>query len=178
MLKRFSLGVLMMLILVSMLTSCKKKVDYSKIKSEKPVTEIQTGDYDLDFTIMHNSVIDYLSSEYMPFFFVKENGFDISGDNTNKSITLTCQCIDGTTYEDVSLFLSMALNGIALNAAEQDFRFKSPTVDKDGTYLDYGTVFNTYSLKIDATRDDGYKLVDKTFKPGEKITIDPRYIKE
>ena len=72
MFKKLSLGVLLMLILASMLTSCKKKTDYSKIKSEKPVTEIQTGDYDLDFTIMHNSVIDYLSSEYMPFFFIKE----------------------------------------------------------------------------------------------------------
>lgn len=178
MLKRFSLGVLLMFICVAMLTSCKKKIDYSKIKSEKPVTEIQTGDYELDFTIMHNSVIDYLSSEVMPFFFVKENGFDISGDNKEKLIKITCQCLDGTTIEDLNLFLSMALNGIALNAAEQDYRFKSPTVDSEGTYVDYGTVFDVYSLQVNSSCDDGTVLMDKLFKAGEKITVDPRYIKE
>ncbi len=178
MLKRLSLCVLLMLISLFALISCKKKIDYSKIKSEKPVTEIQTGDYELDFTIMHNSVIDYLSSEVMPFFFIKENGFDISGNNTDKSINLTCKCLDGTTIEDLNLFLSMALNGIALNAAEQDYRFKSPNVDNEGTYLDFGTVFNVYSLQINATCDDGTVLMDKVFKAGEKITIDPRYIKE
>ena len=72
----------------------------------------------------------------------------------------------------------MALNGIALNAAEQDYRFKSPNVDNEGTYLDFGTVFNVYSLQINATCDDGTVLMDKVFKAGEKITIDPRYIKE
>ena len=178
MLKRFSLLVLMLLIAITSLSSCKKDIDYSKLSAEKPNQELKTDAYDLDFVVMHNYVIDYLSSEVMPFFYVKDNSFDISGDNANKTITVKCTCVNGTTVEDLDLFLSMVLNGIALNAAEQDFRFKNPTVSKDGTYMDFGCVFDTYTLKIDAKLEDNTVLRNYTFKPGEKITIDPRYIKE
>lgn len=178
MLKRFSFLFLMLIIFVTSLNACKKSIDYSKISSEKPDQELQTGDYNLDFIIMHNYVIDYISGEVMPFFFIKENGFDISGDNSTKTITIKCNCVNGTTIEDLNLFLSMALNGIATNAAEQDYRFTKPTIDKDGTFLDYGNIFKTYSLNIYATIDDNSVLMDKKFPAGSTITIDPRYIKE
>ena len=173
MLKKSSF-VIMMLLYALLLTSCKKE-EYSKLP---PDLELSNDGYNLNFTRIHNDVIDYLSSEVMPFFFVKDNGFDISGDNENKSISITCNCISGTQKHDLDLFLSMALNGIAQVASEQDYRFKAPSVDNDGTYLDYGNIFDVYSLHIYATIEEESVLMDKTFKPGEKITIDPRYIKE
>lgn len=177
MLKRLSLFVLLLLFAFS-LFSCKKGPDYSKMSVEKPNQELKTDDYNLDFVVMHNYVIDYLSSEVMPFFFVKDNSFDISGDNVKKNITVKCTCMNGTTITDLDLFLSMVLNGIAINAAEQDYRFKNPTVSNDGTYVDYGNVFDTYELKIYAELEDKSVLRDNTFRPGSKISIDPRYIKE
>lgn len=178
MLKRISLFFLMLIIALTSLVSCKKKLDYSKIVSEKPDQSLRTGDYDLDFNAMHNYVIDYLSSEVMPFFFVKDGSFDISGDNKSKEITIKCTCINGTTVTDLDLFLSMVLNGIALNASEQDYRFKKPSVLSDGSYGDYGTVFNVYGLKIRADLEDKTILRNNSFKPGDTIPIDPRYIKE
>ena len=95
-----------------------------------------------------------------------------------KLITVTCVCTKGTTVNDVDLFLSMLLNGIGFNAAEQDYRFKNPTVGSDGSYTDFGTVFNIYNLKIDAKDEDGKVLRDDYIKATERIPIDPRYIKE
>ena len=178
MFKRFSLFAMMIFVLLSSLVSCKRSIDYSRIVSEKPDQSIRTGDYDLDFVAMHNYVIDYLSSELMPFFFVKEGSFDIDGDNTSKVINVKCTCMNGTVVYDLDLFLSMVLNGIALNASEQDFRFKRPTVDTDGTFLDFGNVFDTYTLNIYADLENKEILRNDSFKPGDKITIDPRYIKE
>ena len=178
MLKRFSLLFLMLIISLTSLVSCKKKVDYSKISVEKPDQSLRTGDYDLDFTAMHNFVIDYLSSEFMPFFFVKNGSFDISGDNSTKEISIKCTCINGTVVSDLDLFLSMVLNGIAINANEQDYRFKKPSVLSDGSYGDYGNVFDVYGLNIYADLEDKSILRDNKFKPGQTIPIDPRYIKE
>lgn len=178
MLKKFSLFILLLIISALSLFSCKKGIDYSKISSEKPDQSLQTGDYNLDFVIMHNYVIDYLSSEFMPFFFVKNNSFDISGDNEKKIITVKCTCINGTVVSDADLFLSMVLNGIALNAAEQDYRFKKPSISSDGTYQDFGNVFDTYDLKIYVDVEDGTILRDETYKAKETIPINPKYIKE
>lgn len=177
MFKKLSLFILLLLLAFSVF-ACKKGIDYSKISGEKPNQELKTGDYDLDFVVMHNFVIDYITSEVMPFFFVKDNSFDISGDNEKKTITVTCTCMNGTTLSDLDLFLSMVLNGIAINASEQDYRFKYPTTDNDGTYLDYGNVFDTYDLKIHAELENKTVLRDDTFKAKSKILIDPRYIKE
>ena len=79
MFKKLSLFILLLLLAFSVF-ACKKGIDYSKISGEKPNQELKTGDYDLDFVVMHNFVIDYITSEVMPFFFVKDNSFDISGD--------------------------------------------------------------------------------------------------
>lgn len=178
MLKRLSLFFLMLIISLTSLVSCKKNIDYSKIVSEKPDLSLRTGDYDLDFDAMHNYVIDYLSSELMPFYFVKNGSFDISGDNSTKVISVKCTCMNGTLVTDLDLFLSMVLNGIALNANEQDYRFKKPSVLSDGSYGDYGTVFDVYGLNIYADLEDKTVLRNNNFKPGDTIPIDPRYIKE
>ena len=178
MFKRFSLFAMTIIIILSSLVSCKRSIDYSRIVSEKPDQNVRTGGYDLDFVSMHNYVIDYLSSELMPFFFVKDGSFDIDGDNNTKVINVKCTCMNGTVVYDLDLFLSMVLNGIALSAAEQDFRFKRPSVDSDGTFLDFGNIFDIYTLNIYADLEDKTVLRNNSFKPGEQITIDPRYIKE
>lgn len=178
MLKRLSLFILLFLMSIVLLCSCKKKTDYSKITAEKPDMSLKTGDYNLDFIAMHNSVIDYLTSEATPFFFVKDNSFDISGSNEEKLITVKCTCMTNTTVQDLDLFLSMVLNGIGINASEQDYRFKKPSTDSEGTYIDFGTVFDTYSLKIYSDLEDKSVLRDVTIKHGQRIPIDPKYIKE
>lgn len=182
MFKRTSLIFLLLLILVS-LFACKgrKSIDQTKEfpYETAPYYGVPTEDYNLDFNDMNNYVIDYLNSENMPFFFVKSNADGIlSGDNEKKVITLTCTCEKGTTVHDVDLFLSMALNGIGFNAAEQDSRFKKPTIDSDGVFTDFGTVFNVYNLKIDAKNEDGEVLRDEYINATDRIPIEPRYIKE
>lgn len=177
MLKRFSILVLMLISVIS-LSSCKKTTDYSKIRAERPDQSIKTGDYDLNFVIMHNYVINYISQEFMPFFYIKNNSFDISGDNEKKIISVKCTCVSGTVVDDVDLFLSMVLNGIATNAAEQDYRFKAPSVSSDGTYIDFGNVFDVYALKIYADVEDNTVLRDDFYQPKAPIPINPKFIKE
>lgn len=179
MLKRSFNFVLLLLITITLMSCSNKSKDYSELATiEPPKIGTQEGEYALDFVSIHNFVIDYITENEMPFFFVKEGEFDISGDNEEKFIKITCQCIKGTVLDDVDLFLSMTLNGISLNAAEQDYRFKAPSVGKDGSYNDFGTVFDTYELQIDAKLDDGTVLRQETIRPGQRIPIDPKYIME
>lgn len=181
MFKKFSF-IFLLLLISSMFISCKnnRKIDESLMYGTRtPDLEVKTGDYNLDFVDMNNYVIEYLNSEVMPFFFVKSNQDGIlSGDNEKKLITVSCVCQKGTLVNDVDLFLSMVLNGIGFNASEQDYRFKSPTVGTDGAFMDFGTVFNVYDLKIDAKDEEGAILRDDYIKATQKIPIDSRYIKE
>lgn len=179
MFKKLSYFIVLSLISITLI-SCRKKKDYSDLRVEAPNRNIMTGAYDLDFYEMHNSVIDYLSSEATPFFFVKSGteNFEVDGSNEEKYISVRCVCLKGTTIEDVDLFLSMVLNGIASNASEQDYRFMRPSVGKSGEYTDFGTVFNTYELRIDAKNEDGTVLRNVSIKPGQSIPIEPRYIME
>ena len=160
------------------LFSCKKNVETKTEPNVKPDMNISNGEPNIDFTVMHNFVIDSISSQPTPFFYIVENKFDISGDNDKKNVVLTCTCLDGTTIEDLDLFLSMALNYVGINAAEQDFRFKAPTVNNDGSYNDFGTFFNLYSLEIHADTQKGETLRNDFVKAGNKIPVDPRYILE
>lgn len=175
--------VFLMLLSASTLFSCSNKSNVTETKEfpyeTKPYYGNLTGDYNLDFNDMNNYVIDYLNSEAMPFFFVKSNKDGIlSGDNDKKLITITCTCTNGTTVHDLDLFLSMALNGIGYNASEQDSRFVKPSVGQDGSFTDFGTVFNVYNLKIDAKDESGNVLRDDYINATERIPIDPKYIKE
>lgn len=181
MFKKFSF--IFLLLLSSLLfVSCKNsnKIDEALMHGTRtPDFDLSTGDYNLDFVDMNNYVIEHLNSDFMPFFFVKSNKDGVlTGDNEKKLITVTCVCTNGTTVNDVNLFLSMVLNGIGFNAAEQDYRFKGPTATGDGTFTDFGTVFNVYNLKIDAKDENGKVLRDDYIKATERIPIEPRYIKE
>lgn len=184
--KRYMTIVLLCLLSISMF-ACKKKsaADLAKMVGTNseiyigaPDLNLKEGAYDLNFVRMHNYVIDYMTEEAMPFFYVKNGEFDISGDNKTKVIEVKCKCIKGTTVEDVDLFLSMVLNGIGTNAAEQDFRFKAPSVGQDGAYTDFGSVFKEYRLKIDAEVDDGTVLRKEDIRAGQRIPVDPKYIME
>ena len=181
MFKKFSFIFLLLLCAVT-LFSCNKS-DVATTKEfpyeTKPFYDKLTDDYKLDFVDMNNYVIEHLNSDFMPFFFVKSNKDGIlSGDNEAKLIIVNCVCTKGTTVNDVNLFLSMVLNGIGFNAAEQDYRFKVPTASSDGSFTDFGTVFNVYNLKIDAKDEDGNVLRNDYIKATERIPIEPRYIKE
>ncbi len=181
MFKRTSSIFLLLIMLLSLFACKKANIDETREfpYETAPYYGVPSEDYNLDFNDMNNYVIDYLNSENMPFFFVKSNKDGIlSGDNEKKLITITCECTKGTTVHDLDLFLSMALNGIGFNAAEQDNRFKRPTVDSTGTFTDFGSVFNVYSLKIDAKNEDGEVLRNDLINATERIPIEPRYIKE
>lgn len=157
--------------------ACKKEQNYEASAIAPDTGKLQT-EYNLDFTEIHNSVIDAISSQYTPFFFIKNGEFDISGDNEKKVIQVSCTCMDGTTVEDVDLFLSMVLQYIGSNAAEQDFRFAAPKVDGSGTFVDFGTVFNTYGLALRCDTESGKILRNDDIKAGGKIPVDSRYWKE
>lgn len=161
-----------------LLFSCKKAdiTDYSS--GIAPSIEKSKGEIGLDFVEMHNYVIDSISEQYTPFFFIKDGQFDISGDNQNKLIIVSCTCLDGTTVNDVDLFFSLVLQYIGFNAAEQDFRYVKPSTDETGTFIDFGTVFNTYDLRIKSQTESGSVLRDDYVKKGTKIPIDSRYWSE
>ena len=171
--------ILLVLFLLScFLFSCKKTTDYTAIKATAPEVRQVPINYGLDFTEMHNYVIDSLQSELTPFFYIVNGKFDISGDNDKKEIVVKCTCLNACVPEDVNLFFSYVLNLIGINASEQDYKYKAPSVSADGTYLDFGTVFNSFDLRLFADKESGDVIRDTYVKKGEPIPIDPRYIKE
>ena len=164
-----------LLLLIFSCVACKKqeKITYSQETPETAV--LAEKEPELDFVEMHNYVIDTISSNANPFFFVKDGKFDISGTNDPKAIKISCVCINGTVEQDVNLFFSLVLNNIGFNAAEQDFRYEKPKTDGDGTFISFGTIFNDYDLELHAENEDGTVIVDKKIKAGEDIPVDPRY---
>ena len=170
--------ILALIILGTLLVSCsnRKELDLSNV--QPPKMEKMEGDYNLDFTAMHNYVIEELQADLTPFFYIVNGSFDISGDNEKKEITVKCKCMDGCVENDVDLFFSMVLNLISYNASEQDYRFKAPSLDNNGTYIDFGTVFNYYDLKLYAEKESGEVLKNLIVTKGYKIPIDSRYIEE
>lgn len=175
--KGFNVFLLLFCVSITLL-ACKKEVNPKFEPGTMPDIAKATGDYNLDFAAMHNFVIDSISADYNPFFFIKDGCFDISGDNKNRVITVTCTCQNGTLRDDVDLFLSLVLNYIGFNAAEQDFRFANPRTDNEGSYLDFGTIFNTFDLVIKATTESGEVLHDDYIKKGNKIPVESRYWSE
>ena len=178
--KIFIKSLIVFVLLCSILGACKKaETDYGKLIVESPAEEKNhNSDYNLSFVSMHNFVIDSLQSELTPFFYIVEGEFDVDGDNEKKLIEVKCKCLDGCVESDIDLFFTYVLNYISINAAEQDYRFEAPHVDSTGTYIDYGTVFNSYDLKLYCESESGEIIYDEYIKKGEEIPIDPRYIKE
>lgn len=178
MFKKFS-SVFLLLLIGLTLISCKPRKDYSNLKNATPPdVSYMKGDYELDFNDMNSYVIDYLQSETMPFFFIKNNKNGVlKGDNNTKTIELFCTCLNGTSQNDLDLFISMALLGIAYNASEQDFRFKPPK-SNDGFYVDFGNVFNVYNLKIDAKDESGNVIRNDFIQATNRMPdgIRPEYI--
>lgn len=158
--------------------ACKKEEVREYRNVEAPNMQKMEGEAGLDFINMHNYVIDNMSQQYTPFFYIKNGEFDISGDNEKKLISVSCKCMNGTLKSDVDLFFSLVLQFIGYNAAEQDFRFKAPSIDNTGAYTDFGTVFDTYSLELYAENDDGTILYNNIYKNGTNIPIEPRYWSE
>ena len=179
MIKKLSL--LFLVLCTLLLVSCRKEetnyMQYASVAFE-PETNPMTGEYELDFIAMHNYVITELESELTPFFYIVNGKFDISGDNETKTIEVKCQCLDGTIEDDVDLFFSMVLNYIGFNAHEQDVRFEAPITDEEGTYINFGSVFDTYNLTLFADTQSGKVIKDVHVKHGNKIPVDSRYIKE
>lgn len=173
---RFTLFFIVLMISF-LLSSCKKEVEIPK-SIDTPDLTINSSDGDIDFILLHNGVLTNLMSEANPFFYIKEGEFDISGDNDNKNILIKCTCINGTTVEDLDLFLSRVLCFIGIECAEQNFKFKTPIVSKEGNYQSFGTVFDTYSLEFDCKTENGTILRSEKIKAGEEIPVDPRYWNE
>ena len=88
MLKKIS-SVFLLLFIIASLFAC-KKTDINETREfpfeTAPYYGVSNEDYNLDFTDMNNYVIEYLNSEFMPFFFVKSNKDGLlSGDNEKKT---------------------------------------------------------------------------------------------
>ncbi|MDO5564318.1 MAG: hypothetical protein Q4F88_03725 [Eubacteriales bacterium] len=164
----------MIVVLSFFLVSCTNlnapKKHYNTVN---PITGegILGGDENIGFVQMHNSVIDGLKSEMTPFFFIKENMFDISGDNEKKEIYLTFDCLEGTTEADASLVVVWVSKLMANEASIQQSRFKPSTKDS------YGTLFDEYALIINCT-EEGKDLIVKTIRPGEEMPYDARIVRD
>lgn len=172
-------SVLLVLFLLScLLFSCKKTTDYSKIRSGAPDMGQAPAKYEIDFVEMHNFVIESLQSRLTPYYFIVNGKFDISGDNEKKEIVVKCTCLNGSTTQDVDLFFSDVLNLMAFNASEQNYKYKVPSTSSDGTYMDFGTFFNDFDLRLYADTESSEILRDTYVKRGETIPIDPRYMME
>ena len=190
-------------IVLTILMSCGKKADTNRnynsatfsefLKSinfaTKPELEKMKGEYDLNFIEINDYVIEALQTDLTPFFYIVndkfdkdgniiEDNFDIDGDNEKREMHIKCKCLDGCVLDDVDLFFSMVMNLISINASEQDFRFVPPKADSNGVYIDYGSVFDTYSIRLYAVKESGEVLRDTYIERGTTIPIDPRYIKE
>ena len=180
MFKKFSISFLLLISMI-LTISCKAKKAVNNQPfpfATKPELNYISGAYNLDFNDMNAYVIDYLRSDVLPFFFVKDNKDGVlKGDNSTKTITVFCTCMNGTTKNDLDLFLSMALLGISYNASEQDFRFKAPN-SKDGHYTDFGNVFNVYNLKIEAVDESGNIIRNELINATDRMpdSIKPEYI--
>ena len=172
--------VLMLVLFSCLLFSCKKSIDYTSINAAAPEMRQVPTQYGIDFVEMHNYVIDGLQSddEVSPYFYIVNCSFDISGDNDKMEIVVKCTCLDMCVLHDVDLFLSHVLYLMALNASEQNSKYKAPTVLNDGTHADFGTVFNSYDLRLFVNKQSGEVLEDVLIKKGEEIPVDPRYIWE
>ena len=169
------------LILVSLLSlvSCSNKlerdIELAEAQTAPPINQVnQEG---LNFIELHNYVIDGLMGELTPFHYVVNNSVNIDGDNEKKEITIACTIKDEYRLEHLDLFLSMVLRLIGEGAAEQDFRYEAPVIDKydNYTYKTFGTVFDTYGVSFDCKKQNGDILRNETVKPGGQMPVDPRY---
>ena len=180
MFKKFSI-IFLLLICIVFTISCRQKRTFTNQPfpfATQPELNYIKEDYDLDFNDMNAYVIDYLRSDVLPFFFVKDNKNGLlKGDNLSKTITFFCTCMNGTTVNDLDLFLSMALIGMSYNAAEQDFRFKAPN-SNNSHYTDFGNLFNVYDLKIEAVDESGNIIRNELIKATDRMPegIKPEYI--
>ena len=175
--KRLTSILLVLVLLMS--TACVKetrKKMYANISPED--LYIDQNDIRINFVMVHNDVLTSMMKEDTPFFYIKNNSFDISGTDDPKVIYITADTMEGTTKQDIDLFLSMALTYIGFACSEQNNKYKNPSIDETGTYLDFGTVYNDYDLSIKVTIEGKDYLVDQYIKAGNKIPIEPKYWKD
>lgn len=136
---------------------------------------IDQDNININFVMVHNDVLTSMLKEDTPFFYIKDNSFDISGSNDPNVIYITADALEGTTKADIDLFLSMALTYIGFACSEQNNKYKTPSIDETGTYLDFGSVYNEYDLSIKITIEGKDYLVNEYIKAGKKIPVDSRY---
>lgn len=187
------LSILLVLAMVLSLSACAKehispKVNYSGNTIPPDMDVAEDKDIKFNFIEMHNYVMEQLAEVYNPFFFIKENEFDIDGrdDDEEKYISITANTLKKTSKQDVDLFVPWILIYISENASVQNFKYDPPATEidheEDGSafnvYTDFGTVFKDYDLKVKITREDGVTLYDLTVKKGQKIPFNSTYIRE
>ena len=179
------------LVLVSILfTGCVKPQivrNYSGLAPYSIGKQIDPESIEIDFNQVHNEVLTFIMDEakrsWSNFFFINNGQFDISGSNDPKSITITLECMEGTTTGDLDLFLSLVLQLIGYSCSEQNHKYSKPTYDSSiNAYTDFGTVYSDYDLIVKATIEatsnkPASTLLDLEVKAGTKFPeeIDPRY---
>ena len=171
--------VMITLLSISLLAGCIKPRVVKNYSGKPPVQSYSVDDANLNFTTLHNYVIDSLLSQMTPFFYIKDNTLEISGTNGNyKTIKISAVCSNGTVRHDLDLFLSLVLYYIGEGASLQFDVYKIPNVDSEGNHLDFGTVFNEYSLDFNFTCEDGSVLLKEVIEAGDEIPVDPKYWSE
>lgn len=169
------------LALIMILTSCEARKlpvynKYRRVNPEEIISPVNTDE--LNFEELHNDVIDGMLTMKNTFFFIEENGFVVTGSNDPKMIEVDLTCAEGASKTDVELVYSMALNLIGNYCAQQNFKYKEPTLGSDNVYKDFGTVFNDYALKLYAKDTKDNIIYNENIAAGSKIPVDPQYIME
>lgn len=173
------INTILFLLLFAFLIACNRQRTVKNYSNKPPVQFNDIDEANLNFTVLHNYVIDNILSQMTPFFYVKDNTFEISGTNgENKTIKIVAECDDETTRHDLDLFLSLVLYYIGEGAAEQYDLYEVPNIDIEGTHLDFGTVFDEYSLVFDITLTNGNVLLRETIDAGDPIPVEPKYWSE
>lgn len=162
--KKLGRAVLSIMTVLSVLSLAACKPRYRTHLQEPNQTIAANAPQMLDFTQIHNDVLE-LYSDKEEFGFIKN--LDISGsDEAPKTIRVNMDCVEDVSDEAIRFFMSILLQDISNEAVIQDSRYEGPSEES------FGTVYNTYALEYKITRGEEV-FDDATIDAGEGIPFTP-----
>lgn len=122
------------------------------------------GDYELEFTQLHNDVLSSFEGEN-PFVYV--TGLDIGGNNGERKITVNATVMPGITEEDAGYFMAAVARYLGDAASVQDSRITGTDSRS------FGNLFTIYSLSARVADEEGTEIVSLEVPAGEEVPLDP-----
>lgn len=165
--KRLALLTTLVVWATALLAGCAPSAD-STVLQVNP--DFQTKDnIKLDFNQLHNDTIEgiQLVEDGEPYVFI--SNFDISGDESSKTLTIRAEAVEGTSEDDCENFASIALRQINDAAAQQDARYELSTSDS------FGSLYNEYAIDLAVSDADGGFIYSLSVPAGDEIPLNPDY---